>query len=833
MFSGHCQCVSAEQHSILCAKDDASLPLKSKDEIKKSAEHPASYAPDLRSIPEEMRRLTRWVYWRWVRVRDEWTKVLYNPKTDRRAKTDDPETWGTWAEIIDGSASIYDGIGFIICEEDGYCGIDLDAAIDLITGKLKPWAQEKVKKLASRTEISPSLTGIKILVKGKKPGDRCKKSYEDGEVEMYTRTRFFTITGMLWPDCPETIEERTAEIGEVYEEVFGKEEPRQSGKSSGHQYHNTSRSFSDEKIVEKARGALNGPKFSRLMAGDTSDYGDDDSRADSALCAMLAFWTRDTDQIDRIFRSSGLMRSKWDEARGEQTYGARTIGNACEVVSETYGGSWGSVRFGFSTNGHGGGGTGGDPGGSEESEDNKVHLTDVGNAQRILRRHGGDMLYCQPWRQFLVWDGKRFAIDETGEAVRRAKDTARQLYRWAAKKIADLGDAGDDEERKEQLAALNKVLKHSINWESAPRINASLEMLRSEVPIIPDYMDKDPWLLNVNNGTIDLRTGELLKHNRGDVITKLSPLDYDPHAECPKWLKCLDTWMGGNESLTAYLRRAIGYSLSADVSEQVLFFLFGDGSNGKSTFLNVLREMLGDYAWQAVPELLMQKKGESHSTERADLFGRRFVTTAETEDGKRLAEALVKQVTGGEPLTARRVFKDNFQILPTWKLFLASNHKPAIRGTDLGIWRRIRIIPFTVTIPEEDKDPDLVEHLRSERPGILAWSVRGFLEWHEHGLMEPREVMVATEEYRKEMDSVGSFIEECCTVMDGLEVKASVMLERYREFSGDRNFARQTLQKRLHEKGFSSHRKKTGYFYQGIGINASIEMEDTCDEGDF
>jgi putative DNA primase/helicase len=265
----------------------------------------------------------------------------------------------------------------------------------------------------------------------------------------------------------------------------------------------------------------------------------------------------------------------------------------------------------------------------------------------------------------------------------------------------------------------------------------------------------------------------------------------------------------------------IGYALTADVTEQVLFFLHGAGSNGKSTFLGIIREMMGDYACQAVSELLMAKNTEAHPTERADLFGRRFVATIETDEGKRMAEALMKQLTGGDNLKARRMRQDFFEMTPTWKLFLAANHKPTIRGTDLAVWRRIRLIPFTVTIAEADKDKDLMVKLRGELPGILAWAVRGCLEWQRHGLADPEEVQQATAEYQREQDALGQFLAECCVVADFARVKSSSLLLAFQEWSGDKLITQQTLRIRLNERGFRSKRGHGGHhFYHGIGLPA-------------
>ena len=361
------------------------------------------------------------------------------------------------------------------------------------------------------------------------------------------------------------------------------------------------------------------------------------------------------------------------------------------------------------------------------------HCTDKGNGRRVVERHGKDLHYCHAWKSWQVWDGRRWAEDGTGEALRRVKETQDSLYAWAAAELKAIGDEAKDADGEEddglkaRRTTLKASLAHVLRWEDWRRTTASLSHAQSEpgVPILPDDLDRDPMLMNVQNGTIDLRTGRLLPHNRDDLITKIAPVSYDPAAQCPLWMRFLDRIMAGDQALIGYLQRVVGYCLTGDVREQLLWFLHGSGANGKSTFLRVLLDILGDYAIQAVSELLMVKAHESHPTERADLFGRRLVCTIETEEGKRMAEALMKQLTGGDKIKARKLYQDFFAFNPTHKILLAANHKPIFRGTDHAVWRRIKLVPFAVTIPETERDKALPEKLKRELPGILAWAVAG------------------------------------------------------------------------------------------------------------
>jgi putative DNA primase/helicase len=459
-------------------------------------------------------------------------------------------------------------------------------------------------------------------------------------------------------------------------------------------------------------------------------------------------------------------------------------------------------------------------------EDPAVNPTDLGNARRVIKDHGQDLRYCHPWKTWLVWDGRRWREDDTAEALRRVKDTQGRLLRWTLNELAAQGDSEENEKRRKSRM---KVLEHCFRWEDSRRMNAALEMARSEpgIPILPAQLDTDPFLFNVLNGTIDLRTGQLREHRREDYLSKLAPVQYDTEARCPTWQRFLERIMEGNTNLITYLQRVTGYALTGDVSEHALFFLYGTGANGKSTFLLALLAMLGDYGIQAVSELLMQRASEQHPTERADLFGRRFVATIETDEGKRMAESLMKQMTGGDRIRARRMREDFWEFSPTHKVFLAANHKPVIRGTDYAVWRRIKLIPFTVTISEEEMDKHLPDKLQAELPGILAWSVRGCRDWQVSGLGEPEEVREATANYQAEQDTIAAFLTECCCVHQSAKCRSSDLLEVYQRWSGDKFITAKLFAQRLQTKGYRTSRGHGGYYcWQGIGLPTAEPVKD-------
>jgi putative DNA primase/helicase len=426
------------------------------------------------------------------------------------------------------------------------------------------------------------------------------------------------------------------------------------------------------------------------------------------------------------------------------------------------------------------------------------NLTDLGNAERFIARHGADVRYCYAWSRWMVWTGTRWERDEAGRAHRLAKETVRGIYQEAA--------GAEDEDRRKALA------KHASRSEAEAKIRAMLELAKSEVPASPDEFDSAPWLLNAPNGTVDLRTGKLREHRREDLLTKMAGADYNPTAAAPTWVATLEHALPSQE-LRRFFKKLAGYAFSGDVSEHILAVLYGTGANGKSTILNALLAAAGDYGMQAAPDLLVAKKG-SHPTEVADLFGMRLVASIEVEDGRRLAESLVKQLTGGDKVRARRMRQDFWQFDPTHKVFMAVNHKPEVRGTDTAIWRRLRLIPFEQTIPPAEQDKKLPQKLAAELSGILRWALEGCLEWQRQGLQAPEEVRKATGAYRSEMDVIGAFLQDECEIGREFREPFTTLYKRYEEWcedGGERAETRRKFNARLKERGrFEARRSGPG-----------------------
>ncbi len=463
--------------------------------------------------------------------------------------------------------------------------------------------------------------------------------------------------------------------------------------------------------------------------------------------------------------------------------------------------------------------------------------SDYTNCLALVREHGQHLRYCFPWKSWLVWTGTHWQRDDTGSVHQAAKQTIKRLARHAE-------DLDDD-------AAVKALMAHVKKSLSKASLDALVRTAQDEpgIPVKPEALDMDPWLLNCTNGTLDLRTGTLRPQRQADLITKCLPIAYDPHAQCPTWEHFLWRIMGGSQgqdhpdmnagelenrckaddrarALIDFLQRAIGYTLTGSTREQCIFILHGKTKTGKSTFLATLRALLGPYGQQADMSSFMHKDRDEVRNDLADLAGSRVVCALESQEGRRLAESLVKQLTGGVDLyKARFLFQEHFTFKPQFKIFLGTNHKPLIKDTDSAIWERIRLVPFDMQIPKPERDKTLDERLQQELPGILAWAVRGCLEWQRLGeLGEPKAVITATAQYRSDMDTIARFLEECCIVdkPEIAKVKASVLASAYQAWckrTGEVPLANRDLITDLEERGYKRARGTANqYYWHGLGL---------------
>lgn len=438
-------------------------------------------------------------------------------------------------------------------------------------------------------------------------------------------------------------------------------------------------------------------------------------------------------------------------------------------------------------------------------------FTDTGNAERFVRDHAGNVHYCPERGRWLLWTGIKWDWDNktNTRVLQLSKDTVRNMYHEA-------GDLDDIDKRR----ALVKFANQS-EAEKRRRSMLNLAVSENNIVIAASDTDSNNLALNCKNGTVNLTTGKCTPHDKNDLNTKIINIDYDAYdAECPTWHKFLDDVTNGDDDLQEYLQKAVGYSLSGDIREQCLFFLYGRGQNGKSTFINTILYVLGPYGHQADMDIFMLKDRNASGPKEglADLQGRRFVAATELEEGRKLATATVKMVTGGEMITADRKHEHYISFWPTHKIWLSGNHKPRISDTTDSIWRRLKLIPFTTKVPNPDEK--LFEKLKAEKEGILAWAILGCLLWQSTGLNAPRVITSATKNYRDDQDEIGEFIQEYCVIYSTCKIYTSEIYNQYLEWSKQNNVIPLGVRRfngKIEEKGFIKNRG-TGNKLEWLGL---------------
>ncbi len=446
-----------------------------------------------------------------------------------------------------------------------------------------------------------------------------------------------------------------------------------------------------------------------------------------------------------------------------------------------------------------------------------AHCTDMGNAQSMAKRYGDVVRFVAETAGWLLWSGTYWVPVTSFDIVMLAKDVVTALYLDAQKMVDG--------------PVKSALLKHALKSESEKSITSMIELFKSEpgIAISVRELDNSGDIFPAKNGPVDLKTGVLLEPQREMYITKVAGVTYDASATCPLWNKFLLQVMGNQQDVVTFLKRAIGYSLTGSMGEQCLFFAYGYGANGKSTFLNVMRALFGELGMQMSSDTLMDRKNRASSAsgDIARLMGARFAAVSEIEDGRQLSESLVKSLTGGDPIMARYMYKDFFEFIPVFKVWIAANHKPTIRGTDEAIWRRLRFIPFETFITPEDRDPQLELKLRGELPGILNWAIEGCMEWRKERLPIPDAIRKATDAYRSEMDVIGSWISENCVQAPGLVMNFD---EAYRDFAPwcqeNFNFAfsKKKVGMLLTERGLQKSTKDGKRVYVGVAMVSQLTV---------
>lgn len=703
-------------------------------------------------IPAEMKKLKRWVLWRLKEnEKGKMTKVPVNVYNGYGAKSNDAETWATFEDAM-AKVDLYkcDGLGFML--GNGYFGVDIDHQLDN-----KELIEEFVSTLNSYTEISQSGEGIHIICKGTLPVGARRKN----NIEMYDNARFFALTGNVINDV-DKIEDRTEEIKALYSKYLEENEYVFNKADYKNQEYSV---LTDEEVLIKAQESSNGNLFSCLYYGQWEGLYDSQSQADLAFCSLLAFWcSKNEIQMDRIFRASKLYRSKWDEKRGTTSYGKMTVEKAINNCKDVFKSSYSNSQVYNPLTG-------------EVSNKKEYDLNDTGNAIRFIDRFGTNIRYNFDNKIWMIYDGKTW-VEDTKQIVKKQADILIQEMKIEAVQESDKDLRNEKLKNVKHLSSNSgkeAMLKEAMHIGATPTINR-------------DY-NTDNYLVNCFNGIIDLKSGKLLPHDKKYMISKNTHTECDLINEPKRWKQFLLEIFGGNQEMVDFIQVALGYTLTGDTKEQCFFQCYGDGANGKSVFFDIVYSIFGDYGLNSQIESFLSKGNFSAgaNSEIARMNGARFIRTNEPNDNSRLNEGLVKQLVGGDITTARFLYGKEFEFKPVFKLWIATNYKLVVRGTDKGIWRRMMVIPFKQTFEGKNKDKSLTEKLLKETPQILGWVVKGCLKWQLEGLNPAKEIEKETASYKQEMDVVLKFINDCILKDDCKREKASEVFKEYKIWAKQSN----------------------------------------------
>jgi putative DNA primase/helicase len=791
----------------------------------------------IENIPQELKDHDQWVVWKWEKTKNgKRTKPPYDAKTGKNASHGHPSTWRTFKDTVKAHDRGFDGIGYVFIEEDGLCGVDLDDCRDPVTGEIAPWAVKSIKEFDSYTEVSPSKTGLKIFIKGKLLGGGIKTKH----VEVYDRLRYFTVTGEKYGDQTD-IKENQDTLDKLVMELRPPEKPKTTPQRNDS-------TLAGNELIEKIRSARNGDKTLRLLYGNWDGY-ESQSEADLALCNHLAFWTRKNEaQMDSFFRTSGLMREKWDEKHYSdgRTYGQAIIEKAIANTHETYKGRRESHAKSIGTH-------------HRKNQKNLDEMENVFNAA-FEGQKGCATLFRDEYKDQFCYDhaagcwydftGHHWQLDPIGEPVANLDVISKRFSKAAfecsgriiqlGEEIKNLTDKGAEDTIKAEIAQL-KAKENVCNKQA---VNLNTLMYRKQViefaaqgtgslGISGDEWDQHPWLLPCKNGVVDLRTGELSDGEPGLYLKTVAPTDFNLSAGCPRFDNFLIEVFDYDEGIISFLQRLFGMALIGESLEHVFPILWGGGRNGKDTLLEGIAHALGPMAGATQSELLLDqgRRGRTVGAPNAEVMalrGRRIAWTSETNEGRRLDAGRVKLLTGGGTLSGRAPFgKREINFSQSHTLFLITNHKPRASSDDYALWKRLHLIPFTMSFVSDPKaehereaDKHLVSKLKKEASGILAWLVRGCLAWQEQGLKPPEIVEAATRDYQASEDILEAFISECCVLHDNAKTGAQALYDEYNKWSQNNNLKAmtgRTFGDKMTER-FSKKKERTGATYSGIGI---------------
>lgn len=836
-------------------------------------------------IPQEIKDTRRWVCYKTEIKNGEETKIPMNALSGGYASTADSSTWTSFKLAVSGCVKYnFTGLGFMLGEDHSgvtYLGVDLDNHADKVTGKkpfeniddFKEFSGIFINTLNSYTEYSHSGEGVHIICKGKLP-EGARKS---GGVEMYDYRRFFTMTGNVINNVP--IAERTEEIKPLWEKYLNSKQAQAQQEAytrpvqmSAKINENGSVSFeeveeitlrksdsflTDYDLIEKIRNSQQGSDFMALYNGDMSMYGNDHSKADLALCKILAFWTGcNPEQMDRIFRQSGLMREKWDRGWGKGTYGSHTIDTAVSNQRDIYTPKQEQEKIFIPVKN--------DnvstilPQGNlvefDERNDPIITIrqvfktysfTDTGNAERFYDYFGDYFRYDTKAKNFMFWNGKTWLYDAKRYVKKYADfiiDILKQEIKNTENKIQDMLKEDAESNIKEEEAILRAQrdnLKRVSNSAGKEAMLKEFQHLH-EIAVTTEEFDLQPYLLNTDSGVVNLEDGKILPFDKKYKMS-MNTNCFVSYNEPKVWLKFLhDIFQRPNqeetEELINTMQLFLGDAITGRTNKDLLMIMYGNGSNGKSTFIKTVKKAFGDYGTTMNSELLLQSKNASaQSTEFsfAALKGSRIIIMSETNEGEKMNDKVIKQLTSGETIRAQKKFGDPFEYEPSFTPCMSTNNLPYIRSKDYGIWRRIYLIPFLVKFTNETKDIHMPEKLEAELPQILGWIIQGYLRLKKdfNGVVpKPKFLEEALSEYKNNSDVVNLFIATKCQNFSGYKTSAERMFQEYKKWALDNNetlISEHRFKSDMKDHGFALKRDSNeGWAYIGIKLNSDKRGHD-------
>jgi len=729
-----------------------------------------------------------------------------NPHTGRNASSTDSATWATYAEATAAQMRYrWHGVGFVL-NGDGIVGIDLDDCLKLIGDdeyKSSNLARYVMDIAPSYTEVSPSGTGLHIIGTGTL--ERAIKATINGDaVEVYSTGRYLTYTDEWVNTSPKEINDISDAINEIMDMVEAERDsammkPAPVPATSSDNEHlryvwETWRGRIDRIMQNATEGNRHNSriKAGRLMGGALAalrQHGYDPMSDDAAMQYIY----------DLLIPDQGEQRIEYRAIEDGVRYGLTqplTVWERRRKVEPTVP----TVVADTPT--------------IQKDPSAYYHLTDIGNGLRLVDSCAGRLCYVAEWKQWLVWDGQRWCKGDDAGVMKLAHKVALGIYDGISKE--------DDEKKRKEL------LKWAIQSESAVRIDAMIKTARPYLTIPSAQFDTRPDMLCVRNGVVNLRTGQLIPHDATMMLTKRTDIDYDPTATAPTWRAFLDRIFEGNGDVLQFIQRAVGYTLTGSTDEHCLFFLYGVGANGKSTFLEAMRMLMGEYYVTTSVEAMLATEYTGGATPYvASLPGMRMAMASEMPEGRRFNESLIKDITGGGTITARHLYGAPFEFQPSHTMWISGNYRPRITGTDEGIWRRLKVVPFNAFIPPEQRRPmaEVLDGFRNELSGILTWAVQGAVAWYDWGLPTSPTIEQATMEYRGEEDVVARFVAAVCVLQPDAMTAKHKVFEAWQQWTDEES---EKSANGWSQRRFTEQLKRKGVelggmgrmFYVGIGFRS-------------